>query len=635
MASWDRRQSDAGAVAHAAPQRLICARRSLLLALPAFAALGRKGWAAAADGTPLHGLSLFGDLKYGPDFKHFDYVDPNAPKGGTVKRSAIGTFDTLNPFTLKGVPAAGIDGLFDTLLAPAYDEPDSAYGLIAESVAVAPDRTSAIYTLRQEARFHDGSPIGVADVIWTLETLKTQGHPRYRLYYADVIKAEPAGERSVRFVFRSGDNRELPQIVGQLPVLSKAYWSTRDFAKTTLETPLGNGVYTVASVDAGRSIVYRRVADYWAKDLPVNVGRNNFGAIRYDYYRDASIALEAFKAGQYDIRIENVAKNWAIGYASPALKAGLIKQQDIANKVPQGMQAFGYNTRKPLFRDPRVRRALSYLFDFEWSNKNLFYGAYIRTKSYFSNSDLASAGLPQGDELALLQKLKGEIPDTVFTEVYEPPKTDGSGNIRPNLHQALRLLYAAGWTIKNGKLVDAEDRPFVFEFLLVMPEFERVVLPFGQNLARAGITMNVRTIDPAQYENRMRNFDFDMSVLAWGESLSPGNEQRDYWGSAAADEPGSSNLLGIKSKAVDALIDGVIHAQDRHGLVTATHALDRVLLHGYYVIPNWHLNYFRVARWDKFGEPRNPPPYALALDTWWIDKARDRDVETKKQQVQK
>ncbi len=635
MASWDHRQSGAAGIAKAAPRRFIFARRSLLLALPALAALGRKGWAAAADGAPLHGLSLFGDLKYGPDFKHFDYVNPNAPKGGTVKYSAIGTFDTLNPFTLKGVPADGIGAIFDTLLAPAYDEPDSAYGLIAESVAVASDRSSVVYTLRKEARFHDGSPLGVADVIWTFEALKTQGHPRYRLYYADVVKAEPAGERAVRFVFRSNDNRELPQIVGQLPVLSKAYWSPRDFAKTTLEKPLGNGAYAVASVDVGRSIVYRRVDDYWAKDLPVNVGRSNFGVIRYDYYRDATIALEAFKAGQYDIRIENVAKNWAIGYAGPALKAGLIKQQEIPNKVPQGMQAFGYNARKPLFSDPRVRRALGYLFDFEWSNKNLFYGAYTRTKSYFSNSDLASSGLPQGDELALLQPLKAEIPATVFTEVYEPPKTDGSGDIRPNLHEALRLLIAAGWTFRNEKLVDAQGRPFAFEFLLVQPEFERVVLPFGQNLARAGITMNVRTIDPAQYENRMRNFDFDMSVLAWGQSLSPGNEQRDDWGSAAADEPGSSNLLGIKSKAVDTLIDRVIHARDRNGLVAATHALDRVLLHGYYVIPNWHLNYFRAAVWDKFGEPRNPPPYALALDTWWIDKARDRDVETKKQQVQK
>jgi microcin C transport system substrate-binding protein len=604
------------------------------LSVVAFAMLLALAFGARAQ-TPSYGLSLFGDLKYPADFKHFDYVNPEASKGGDVKYEAIGTFDTLNPFTLKGEAAAGSGMIYDTLLASSADEPASAYGLIAESVAVAPDRLSALYTIRKEARFHDGTPITADDVVWTFDTLKAKGHPRYRLYYAEVLKAEKVGERGVQFTFRTADNRELPQIVGEMPVLSKAYWSARDFEKTTLDAPLGSGAYTIASVDPGRSITYRRVADYWAKDLPVNVGRNNFDTIRYDYYRDAGVALEAFKAGQYDIRIENVAKNWAIGYDGPALQAGLIKKLEIPNKVPEGMQAFGFNLRKPLFADPRVREALGYLFDFEWANKNLFFGAYTRTESYFSNSDLAATGVPQGAELAILEKFRGQIPDWVFTRAYEAPKTDGSGDIRDNLHKALALLTEAGWTVKGDQLVNAEGQPFVFEFLLVQPEFERVVLPFGQNLARLGIKMNVRTVDPAQYENRMNNFDFDMTVVSWGESLSPGNEQRDYWGSAASDDPGSSNYLGIKSKAIDQLVDQVIHAQDRASLVAATHALDRVLLSGSYVIPNWHLSYFRVATWDKFSAPSNPPPYALALDTWWVDPKRAQDTETRKQQVVK
>ncbi|HXQ49721.1 MAG TPA: extracellular solute-binding protein [Stellaceae bacterium] len=606
--------------------------RTIALAVLAFLAVTHAAPAEQAS----HGLSLYGELKYPPDFKHFDYVDPNAPKGGTVKYEAIGTFDTLNPFTLKGVAGAGVTLIYDTLLTSAPDEPVSAYGLVADSVAVASDRLSVLYTIRKEARFHDGTPITPEDVIWTFDTLKAKGHPRYRLYYAEVLSAEKEGERGVRFRFRTADNRELPQIVGEMPMLSKAYWSSRDFEKTTLEPPLGSGPYVIDTVDPGRSITYRRDPNYWAKNLAVNVGRHNFDGIRYDYYRDQTIALEAFKAGQYDIRSENVAKNWAIGYDGPALEQGLIKKENIPNKVPQGMQGFVFNTRPGHpFQDPRVRQALGYLFDFEWANKNLFYGAYTRTKSYFSNSDLASSGLPAGDELAILEKFKGSIPNQVFTVEYEPPKTDGVGNIRDNLREALRLLAAAGWSVKDGKLEDASGKPFEFEFLLVQPEFERVVLPFGQNLLRAGIKMNVRTVDPAQYENRMREFDFDMTVAGWGESLSPGNEQRQYWTSAAADDPGSENYAGIKNTAVDALVDLVIHANDRAGLIAGTHALDRVLLAGYYVIPNWHLTSFRVARWDKFGLPPSFPPYALDIESWWIDPARAGAVEAKKQQVQK
>jgi microcin C transport system substrate-binding protein len=449
------------------------------------------------------------------------------------------------------------------------------------------------------------------------------------------MKAEKVGARSVKFSFRTGNNRELPQIVGEMPVLSKAYWSTRDFEKTTLEAPLGSGPYKVESFDVGRTITYRRVADYWGKDLPVNRGRNNFDVIRYDYYRDQTVALEAFKAGNYDIRVENVAKNWATGYDSPAFRDGLFKKEEIPNKVPAGMQGFGFNTRRDFFKDPRVRQALSYLFDFEWTNKNLFYDAYTRTESYFSNSELASSGLPSPDELKILEKYKEQIPDEVYTKAYEPPKTDGSGNLRDNMRQALRLLKEAGWSVKGEKLVNDAGQPFAFEFLLDQPEFERIVLPFVQNLGRIGITASIRKIDPAQYENRMKTFDYDMAVVAFGESLSPGNEQRDFWSSAAADETGGQNYLGVKSKAVDDLVDLIINAPDRPSLVTRVHALDRVLLHGYYVIPNWHLSYFRVAAWDKFLRPKISPSYALAVDTWWIDPEREQTVEAKKAQEAK
>jgi microcin C transport system substrate-binding protein len=609
-------------------------KTALAAALVAFLAAAP---AAAEDGvTKTHGLSLFGDLKYGPDFTHFDYVNPQAPKGGTVRFSAIGTFDTLNPYTLKGVPAAGLSRLFDTLMARAEDEPASEYGLVAESADVPHDRSWVQYNLRKEARFTDGTPITPEDVIWTFDTLKAQGHPRFRLYYADVLKAEKVGDRSVKFTFRSGENRELPTIVGEMPVLSKKYWEGRDFAKTTLDKPLGSGPYQIDSFESGRSITYRRVADYWGKDIPVSRGHGNFDLIRYDYYRDGSVALEAFKAGQYDIRLENSAKNWATGYDSPALRDELFKMDSIPNKLPTGMQGFGYNTRRPFFQDRRLREALDYLFDFEWANKNLFYGAYERTESYFSNSELASSGLPSADELKILEKYKGEIPDDVFTTAYQAPKTDGTGNIRDNLRKALQLLKEAGWSVKNEKLVnETTGEPLAFEFVLDQPEFERIVLPFIQNLTRIGIAARLRTIDPAQYENRMKTFDYDMTVVLFGESLSPGNEQRDFWGSAAAEENGSQNLVGVRSKAVDELVDLVINAPDRGSLVTRVRALDRVLLHSHYVIPSWHLGSFRIASWDKFSRPKTNPPYGLDLDAWWIDPQRAQVIEAKKAQEPK
>ncbi len=602
-------------------------------------AVGHLASISAADTGQIaagYGLSMYGDLKYGPGFTHFDYTNPRAPKGGVVKLAAVGTFDSLNPFILKGVAATGLGDTFETLLESSADEPFSEYGLIAESVEVPADRSWVAFTLRPEARFHDGKPITAADVIWTFDALKNKGHPFYRSYYSRVAKAEELGPRQVRFSFSPGDNRELPLIVGQLPVLSKAYWSTHDFEKTTLEAPLGSGPYRVASVEPGRSIVYERVRDYWGAKLPVRAGRENFDTIRYDYYRDTTVALEAFKAGQYDFREETMAKNWASGYDTPAVAAGLIKKEQIPNEVPTGMQAYAYNTRRPVFRDRRVREALGYAFDFEWTNTYLFYGAYTRTKSYFSNSELASRGVPSPAELQILEPFRGQEPEAVFTTEYAPPKTDGSGEIRNNLIRALKLLADAGWALKDMRLVDTRSgEPMQFEILLADPSFERVTLPFTKNLERLGITARVRTVDTAQYQNRVDNFDFDMTVGSWPESLSPGNEQIDYWTSQRADVPGSRNLAGIKDAAVDKLVDLVIAAGDRQSLVDRTRALDRVLLWGQYVIPQWQITAFRVAYWDKFARPASAPKYALGFDTWWIDAAKEAALLQRRGEVLK
>jgi microcin C transport system substrate-binding protein len=610
------------------PMRKIC-YKGLLAALMLWLA----GGTAAAAGT--HGLSLFGELKYGPDFKHFDYVNPDAPKGGTVRYAAIGTsFDTLNPYTVRGVAAAGIGHIFETLMTTSADEPSSEYGLIAETVEVAPDRRSVLYTLRREARFQDGSPITPEDVIWSFEILRSKGRPDYRAYYGDVVKVEQEGERGVRFTFKSADNRELPQILGEMPVFSKAYWASRDFEKTTLEPPLGSGPYRIESVDPGRSITYRRVADYWGAGLAVNRGRHNADVIRYDYYRDPTIALEAFKAGQYDWRQENSSKEWATGYDSPALRDGLIRKEEIANELPTGMQGFGYNLRRPLFQDPRVRQALAYAFDFEWSNKNLFYGAYVRTRSYFDNSELAAAGLPQGAELQILEKFRGQIPDEVFTQEYNPPKYDGSGNIRDGLREALRLLKAAGWSVKGDRLVNEQTgQPFEFEFLLDNQQFERIVLPFTKNLERLGIRCSVRLVDTAQHERRMDTFDYDMTIAGFGESLSPGNEQREYWGSQSADEQRGRNYLGIKSPVIDQLIEELIRSPDRASLVAHTRALDRILQYGYYVIPNYHIAKYRIAYWKKMRHPEITPKYGLDIEAWWVDGSAEQDTERNKRDL--
>jgi microcin C transport system substrate-binding protein len=590
-------------------------------------ALAGTAWAAAT-----YGLSLFGELKYGPGFTHFDYVNPNAPKGGTMRFSDVGTFGTLNPFVISGVPAAdGIGMIFDTLATASEDEPESEYGLVARSMDLASDRLSVLYTLRPGARFHDGSPITPQDVIWTFNTLRQKGLPLYRTYYGGVTRVAQEGAHGVRFSFKSADNRELPVILGEMPVLSKAYWAGKDFTKPTLKPPLGSGPYTIAALSPGQSITYKRVKNYWAADLPVNKGRYNVDTIRYDYYRDASVALEAFKAGAYDVRLENAAKDWATGYDSPALRAGLIKKEEIPNRLPSGMQGFGYNLRRPVFQDPRVRDALAYAYDFEWENKNLFYGEYTRTRSYFDNSELAAMGAPQGKELQILEPFRKELPPALFTREYDPPEYQNPEQLRAGLEKGLALLEKAGWHFKGEQLVnDKTGKPFQFEILLDNPQFERVVLPFVQNLKRMGIAARVRTVDTAQYQQRMNNFDYDMAIVSFPQSLSPGNEQREYWGSAAADQKGSNNLLGVKSTVIDALITELIASKTRASLVAHTRALDRVLQYGYYVIPQFHIGAFRVAYWNKFRRPVVSPKYGIGFNTWWVDPAAAKALAARK-----
>lgn len=577
---------------------------------------------------PRHGSSLFGDLKYAPDFPHFDYVNPQAPKGGMVRMGAVGSFDNLNPFIVRGQTAAGIGLIYDSLMTRSFDEPTSEYGLLAESVRHPEDYSSVTYVLREGARFHDGERVKPEDVIWTLEMLRTHD-PFYGAYYANVIAAEQTGEREVTFRFDEKGNRELPQIVGQMPVLPKHYWEGQDargrdrnFAETTLEPPLGSGAYRVAAVAQGRSITYQRVEDYWAKDLPVSIGQNNFDRIRFEYYRDGTVALEALKGNRLDFRLENSARNWATEYDIAAVRRGNLKKEEIPSLNPQGMQAFALNIRREKFQDPRVREALNWAFDFEWMNRNLFYEQYTRSYSYFSNSELAATGLPEGRELQILEEFRDRLPPEVFTEEYKNPVTDGSGNNRTNLRRATQLLQEAGWTVQGGKLVNGKGEQLTIEFLLDEPTFERVIAPYRQSLDRLGIRTSIRTVDTAQYKNREDNRDFDIIVQTFGQSVSPGNEQRDYWSCAAAERPGSRNVVGICDPVIDALIDRIIFAESRAELVAATKALDRVLLAGHYVVPQWYSGVTRAAYWSRLKHPETMPAYTIGFPTiWWMDGA--------------
>jgi microcin C transport system substrate-binding protein len=614
-------------------RRAVIRTGALALAAPAAQSLNRLPLATPARADEKvwrHGLSLFGDLKYPPGFKHFDYVNPAAPKGGAVRMIAFGTFDNFNLVVagVKGSLAGGINLVYDTLMESSLDEVSTEYGLIAEAVSHPSDFSSVTYRLRREARWHDGRPITPADVIYSLEVFKKHS-PQLAAYYRHVVAAEETGPHEVTFIFDGPGNRELPQIVGQLTVLPKHWWEgadssgrKRDITTTTLEPVLGSGAYRIKSFSPGRTIAFERVKDYWAKDINVNIGKDNFDEIRFEYFRDSTVALEAFKADVVDWRTENSAKNWATGYDFPAVRDKRVILEEFPINNVGIMQAFAFNIRRPQFQDPRVRRAFNFAFDFEEMNKQIFFGQYKRIASYFEGTELASSGLPEGQELAILETVRDKVPPEVFTTPYTNPVGGSPEQMRANLREGTRLLREAGYVVKDQRLINAKTgEPLTVEFLTQEPSIERIVLFYKPSLERLGITVSVRTVDDAQYENRLRTWDFDVVVASWPQSLSPGNEQRGYWGSQAADQPGSRNLIGIKNPAIDALIERVIFAKDRAELVAATKALDRVLLWNHYVVPQFTYGKQRTARWDRFGRPQNMPKYgAAAFPTiWWWD----------------
>lgn len=607
----------------------ICAAIPAVLVLVLLSASASAPAAAQSEAKKWrHALSLFGDVKYPPGFPHFGYVDPAAAKGGTVRLTGLRTFDNFNiaVSSVKGTLGAGVNLIYDTLMTRSLDEISTVYGLLAESVSYPEDFSSVTYRLRPQAKWHDGKPVTPEDVIFSFE-MEKKHNPQLAAYYRHVVKAEKTGEREITFAFDAPGNRELPLIVGELMVFPKHWWEgadasgrARDISATTLEPPLGSGPYRIKEFVPGRSITYERVKDYWADKLNVNVGKNNFDEIRFEYFRDSTVALEAFKADQIDWRTENSAKNWATAYDFPAVQDRRVTLEEFPIRDRGIMQAFVLNTRRDKFKDPRVRQALNYAFNFEEMNKQIFYGQYKRINSYFEGTELASAGLPQGKELEILETVRDKVPPEVFTKEFKNPVGGSPEAVRANLREAVRLLKGAGYEIRNQKLVNARTgEPFSIEFLIDDPSFERVVLFYKPELERLGIDVAVRTVDEAQYENRIRRWDFDVIVGSWGQSLSPGNEQRAYWGSQAADTPGSRNLAGITNPAVDALIEKVIFAKDRETLVAATKALDRVLLWNHYVVPQWFYGKMRAARWDRYGRPAEMPKYGEAAfpTIWW------------------
>ncbi|HKG76048.1 MAG TPA: extracellular solute-binding protein [Beijerinckiaceae bacterium] len=602
---------------------LLAALAAVLLAAPTL----------AQDPSWRHGLSLMGEPKYPSDFKQFAYVNPDAPKGGLARLGAQGTFDNFNLFIagVKGELENGAGNLpYDMLMVEAQDEVGTEYGLLAEAVRYPPDYSAVTYRLRPEARFNDGQPVTPGDVIFSFETLKANS-PQYAFYYKNVERAEQTGEREITFTFSEKGNRELPQIVGQIPVLPKHWWTgtapdgrKRDVTQTTLEPPLGSGPYRIKSFDAGRSAAYERVPDYWGKDLPVNRGRHNFDAISFEYFRDSTVLLEAFKGDRFDWRTENSARNWATAYDFPAVKEGRVVREEFPQRASGVMQAFVFNLRRPKFQDERLRRAFNLAFNFEDINRTIFFGQYERINSYFFGTELASSGVPDGLERTILDSVLDKVPNAVFTTPYTNPVNGSDEAVRANLREALRLLQEAGFDLKGRQLVSkANGEPLTVEFLGFDPSLERYVLPYKQALERIGVGVSLRLVDPAQYQNRLRSFDFDITTTVWPQSLSPGNEQRDFWGSAAADRPGSRNLAGIKDPGVDTLIERVIFAKDRSELVAATRALDRVLLAHNYVVPQWTSRMTRTARWNRFGRPEKLPEYGgPGFPTiWWYDAA--------------
>jgi microcin C transport system substrate-binding protein len=604
--------------------------------------LGRLGLSAstpalaqAPQGAPTwrHGLALLDEPRYAEGFKHFDYVNPDAPKAGAVRMSARGTFDNFNPVVagVKGNIASAVGQVFDTLMSESLDEADASYGLLAEAVSYPSDVSSATYRLRAEAKWQDGEPLTPEDVVFSFDAFK-HNSPRYSAYYRHVVKAEKSGAREVTFSFDAPGNRELPVIVGQLMVLPKHWWEgtdssgkKRDITATTLEPPLGSGPYRIKSFAPGRSVLLERVKDYWGRNVNVKVGTENFDTVSYEYFRDLTVGLEAFKGDQVDWQIEQSAKNWATAYDFPAVRDHRVVQELFPIRNIGRMQAFAFNTRRDKFKDARVRQAFDFAYDFEEMNKQLFFGQYTRITSYFDGTELASSGLPQGPELAILETVRDQVPPEVFTKPYVNPVGGNPEAVRNNLREAIRLLKEAGYEIRDRRLVNAKTgEPFAAEILTEDPSLERIALFYKSSLERLGMTVTVRTVDGAQYENRTRDWDFDIIMPVWAESLSPGNEQREFWGSQSADEPGSENYVGIKNPAVDALIDKVIFAKNRDELVAATHALDRVLLWNHYVVPQFTYDKERTARWDRFSHPDPMPKYGLSgfPTIWWWDEAK-------------
>jgi microcin C transport system substrate-binding protein len=579
--------------------------------------------APAAAGEIAHGIAMNGVPKYPAGFTAFEYVNPVAPKGGGLRWALTGGFDSLNPYIVRGRPVAGTQELFESLLARAQDEPFSLYGLIAESVETPADRSWIIFRLRNEARWHDGTPITAADVLFSWDTLRRHGRPNHRAYYNRVSQAKALDPQTVRFAFAPAADgtidRELPLILGLMPVLSRAWWQDRDFETTLLEPPLGSGPYRIMSVDAGRSVVYRRVPDYWGRELPVRRGTGNFDVIRYDYYRDDGVALEAFKAGEADLRRELDPNRWATSYDFPAVRDGRVRLEALAHGRPEPMRGFLINTRRWPFHDRRVRQALGYAFDFQWMNRTLFHGSYRRTTSYYPNSELAATGLPSPAESALLAPFRDELPPELFSQPFTVPETDGSGppGLRANLREATRLLGEAGWRVVGGRLVDGENRPLRFELLLGAPAEEKVALEFARTLARLGIVARVRTVDSAQFQGRLDDYDYDLVLHQWSSTLSPGNEQTVFFGSAGAELPGGRNYAGVRSAAVDALTQSLGQAPDRAALVTRVRALDRVLSWGFYAVPLFHLGEDRVASWCGLRHPATVPVYGFLSEVWW------------------
>ncbi|MFT5420306.1 MAG: microcin C transport system substrate-binding protein [Candidatus Endobugula sp.] len=586
--------------------------------------------------TKSHAIAMHGDHKYPADFTRFDYTSDQAKKGGLLRLFGTGTFDSLNGHIAKGNAAQNLELIYDTLTISAADEPFTQYGLLAHTIEYPKNRNWVIFHLRPEAYFHDGKTITAEDVVFSFNLLLEKGNPSYKFYYGDVDKVEAINRHTVKFSFKQTENRELPLTVGQLPILPKHFWQDKDFDKTSLEMPLGSGPYRIHSVDAGRNITYARDENYWGRNLPVNMGLYNFDRVSIDYYRDNNVAIEALKANEYDYRWENSSKFWATAYDIPAVKDKKLVKKIIHHQANSGIQTFVFNIRKPIFQDIELRKAIGYAFDFEWSNQTLFYKAYLRSHSFFSNSEFSATRLPDQDELVLLKPFKEQLPSTVFTDIYTPPKSDGSGRNRPNLRVAKKILDKAGYIVKDNQLYNATGEAIRFEIILVSPGFKRIVNPFIKNLSRLGIEADVRLVDTSQYINRRRSFDFDMTVHVFAQSESPGNEQNNLWGSKAATTKGSGNLIGIQNPVVDKLISNIVNAADRKELVIATRALDRVLLHNHYVIPQWYKASNRVVYWDKFGIPDISPKYdryyTTGIFTWWYDTEKANKLTLAREQ---